>query len=110
MFNCLKARVNIASPSIQTVAKQTATAEFTLAQPGLQVTALQHLKEAHPDGRFWLKADACDVQSVLQHSVRGEWNEDCDLCDGKLQSLRRAYEDRVACLDVRSMGRDHNVI
>jgi len=57
-----------------------------------------------------LKADACDVKSVLQHSVRGDWNGDCNLGDGKLQSLRRKYEDRVACLDVGSMGRDRNVI
>ena len=49
-------------------------------------------------------------KSVLQHSVRGEWNGDCDLCVGKLQSLRRECEKRVACLDVRSMGRDRNVI
>ena len=74
------------------------------------VTALKQLEEAHPHGRFWLKADACDVKSVLQHSVRGQWNGDCDLFDGKLQSLRREYEDRVACPDVHSMGRDRHVI
>ena len=81
---------------------------FSFSLP--QVTALKHLKEAHPEGRFWLKADACDIKSVLQQSVRGEWNGDCDLGDGKLQSLRKEYEERVACLDVRNMGRERHVI
>ena len=80
---------------------------FSFSLP--QVTALKHLKEAHPEGRFWLKADACDIKSVLQQSVRGEWNGDCDLGDGKLQSLRKEYEERVACLDVRNMGREREV-
>ncbi|KAJ7371635.1 hypothetical protein OS493_024314 [Desmophyllum pertusum] len=105
----LTARVNIASPSTRTVQKKTAASKFT-TEPGLQVTALKHLKEAHPEGRFWLKTDACDVKSVLQQSVRGEWNGDCDLGDGKLQSITREYEDREASLDVHGMDRDRGVI
>ena len=74
-----------------------------------QVIALKHLKEAHPNGRFWLKADACDIKSILQQSVHGEWNGDCDLGDGALQGLRRQFEERVASLDVGNMGRDRGI-
>ena len=75
-----------------------------------KLTAIKQLKEAHPKGRFWLKADACDIKSVLQQSVKGQWNGDCDLGDGTLQKFRKEYEERVACLDVVSMGRDRGII
>lgn len=54
--------------------------------------------------------DAFDIKSVLQQSVQGEWNGDCDVGDGKLQSLRKKYKDRVACLNVRTFGRDRHLI
>ena len=49
-------------------------------------------------------------RQCLQQSVQGQWNRDCDLGDGALQQLQKEYEERVACLDVVSMGRDRDVI
>lgn len=71
-----------------------------------QWVALKHLKEAHPNGRFWLKADACDIKSALQQSTRGEWNGDIDLDDGRLANLHQEFQQRVACLNVSTMGMD----
>ena len=68
------------------------------------------LKDANPKGRFWLKADACDLKAVLQHSMRGEWNGDCDLGDGKLKVLRDQYLARVDCLDVSKLQINQNIL
>lgn len=54
------------------------------------------LKKAHPNGRFWLKVDACDLKVALQESVRAKWDGDVDLGDGKLQELRADYDARRA--------------
>ena len=59
-----------------------------------QMAALKQLKEAHPKGRFWIKGDGCDVKPALQESVRGVWNGDIDLGDGKLAALRGEYDGR----------------
>ena len=60
-----------------------------------QVVALDQLKEANPDGRFWLKLDATDLKEGMMESAKGVWNGDVDLADGKLQELRGEYNDRV---------------
>ncbi len=57
------------------------------------------LKESNPDGRFWLKLDGTDIKAALQESVRGEWNGDPDLLDGRLQQLRSSYTARVDGMD-----------
>lgn len=58
------------------------------------MAAFDQLKEANPDGRFWLKLDATDLKEGLMESVSGVWNGDVDLSDGKLQELRRVYDSR----------------
>ena len=60
----------------------------------LQIEALKQLKESNPDGRFWIKVDAFDIKAALQESVKGVWNGDVDMGDGKLESLRVDYERR----------------
>ena len=60
-----------------------------------QEEALEQLKLANPDGRFWIKLDGTDVKTALMESVRGEWNGDEDLGDGQLQSMRKEYDQRV---------------
>lgn len=59
-----------------------------------QVTALQQLKSANPDGRFWIKVDGTDVRPALLESMRKEWNGDVDLGNGNLLILRRQYDER----------------
>lgn len=56
-------------------------------EPKIQVVALKQLKKSNPKGRFWIKADTFDVNAALQESVKGIWNGDTDLGDGKLQDL-----------------------
>jgi len=60
----------------------------------LKYEALKQLKEFNPKGRFWVKADAFDLKVALQESVKGLWNGDVDLGDGKLEELRRDYDNR----------------
>jgi len=104
----LTARVNVASPSLRTVEKQTAEAPFT-CEPKVQVEAIKELKKAHPRGRFWLKVDACDIKVALQESVKGKWDGDIDLGDGKLQELRTEYDARRAetCIQDAAVTRDY---
>ena len=48
------------------------------------MAALDELKRANPDGRFWLKLDGTGVKTGIQEFVKGKWNGDLDLLDGKL--------------------------
>lgn len=59
------------------------------------MAAFEELKEANPSGRFWLKLDATDLKEALMESMKGVWNGDVDLGDGKLQELRGKYDGRV---------------
>ena len=52
------------------------------------------MKEAHPNGRLWIKGGGCDCKAALQESVRGVWNGDVHLGDGQLEMLRTEYEIR----------------
>lgn len=70
------------------------------------MAAFDQLKEANPDGRFWLKLDATDLKEGLMESVSGVWNGDVDLSDGKLQELRRVYDSRKSL--VGSVAGIHN--
>ena len=48
------------------------------------VEALKKAKECNPQGRCWIKADACDVRKGLRESMRGIWAGDEDMGDGSL--------------------------
>ena len=52
------------------------------------------MKAANPDDKRWLQADAKDLNSALQESMKGVWNRDEDLLDGKLPEQRAGYEKR----------------
>ena len=69
---------------------------FTLVT---QTSALDALKSANPDGRFWIKLDATDLRVAVMESGRHVWNGDVDLGDGELQKLRQNYDDRFKLLD-----------
>lgn len=60
------------------------------------MAAFDELKEVNPEGRFWLKLDATDMKEALMESMRGVWNGDVDLGDGKSKELRDMYDDRVS--------------
>ena len=65
----------------------------------MQTAALDALKSANTDGRFWIKLDATDVKVAVMESGRHVWNGDVDLGDGELQTLRQCYDDRIKLLD-----------
>ena len=64
--------------------------------------ALRQAKKSNNDGKWWIKADACDVRSGLRESMRGEWAGDKDLGSGALQLLYKEYRSR--CQSVRQLG------
>ena len=44
-----------------------------------------------PHAVWWLKADAVDVITGIQESVRLEWRSDVDLNDGEVYRIRITY-------------------
>jgi len=96
--NPQKARVNVACASQSTQWRRDKKSTFT-SKPELQTSALDALKSANPDGRFWIKLDATDLRVAVMESGRHVWNGDVDLGDGELQKLRQNYDDRFKLLD-----------
>lgn len=68
----------------------------------LQKEALKQAKKSIPEGRWWIKADGCDVRKGLRESMRGIWSGDEDLGDGSLRALYDDYKAR--CAFVRGIG------
>jgi hypothetical protein len=62
------------------------------------VEALKKAASSNPVGRWWIKADACDVRKGLRESVCGTWAGDEDLGDGYLQDLYNKYKDDCSCV------------
>ena len=52
-------------------------------------------QDVNPDGRYCLKLDATDLKEASMESMKGVWNGDEDLGNGKLQDLRRQYDERM---------------
>ena len=59
------------------------------------MTTLDEACKSHPNARWWIKGDGCDIISGLEESVNYEWNGDIDLGDGRLQALYQTYKDRL---------------
>lgn len=57
-----------------------------------------------------MKLDGTDVKACLMESVKGVWNGDVDLGDGKLQQLRSEYENRLQVFKVLSKAESRNVL
>lgn len=74
----------------------------------LQIEALKKAKEGNPSGRWWIKADGCDVRNGLRESMRGSWAGDEDLGDGSLQILFNDYKTR--CAFVKGIGTSGRLI
>lgn len=63
----------------------------------MQVAALRKIRDSNKRGRWWIKADACDLRPGLKESMRHEWAGDCDLNDEKLDALYQEYIGRRTC-------------
>ena len=64
--------------------------------------ALKQAQESNPTGRWWIKADGCDIRKGSRESMRGTWAGDEDLGDGSLQTMFDDYKSR--CAFVKSIG------
>ena len=73
-----------------------------------KVKALLAAKQQAPDGRWWIKADAFDVRIGLRESLRNEWSGDTDLGDGKLQELKKNYDQRLSAAKTFALGKHGN--
>lgn len=62
----------------------------------MQESTILQLKIVNPEGRFWIKLDATDMQPGIFESMRGVWNGDTDLGNGELMRLRAQYDERKA--------------
>lgn len=97
MYDSLKAKVNVASIGVRGILKR-----ITKSGCHVQMQALEKAKQSNPEGRWWIKAEACDVRKGLRESMRGIWAGDGDLGDGSLQALPESYKER--CVFVKSIG------
>ena len=53
----------------------------------LQVVTLDKALAIHPDTRWWVKADGCDLVNGLEQSVKLELNGDADYGTSAVQEL-----------------------
>jgi hypothetical protein len=67
-----------------------------------KMESLKAISRRHPKGRWWLKADACDVRIGLRESLKNVWTGDTDLGDGFVQKLHNEYKEQLNF--VRTIG------
>ena len=71
--------------------------------------ALQDAKASNPNGRWWIKADACDVRDGLRESVHGIWSGDEDFGNGSVGSLHAEYASK--CKSIKSLfAQQHSIV
>ena len=63
------------------------------------MATLDEASRVHPNARWWIKADGCNIISGLEESTRLEWNGDVDFGTSEVQVLHKLYCDRLNCLD-----------
>lgn len=61
----------------------------------VQVTMLQMAHQQNPNGRWWIKADGCDILKGLCESTTHQWSGDVDMNDGAVQEHHRRYMYRL---------------
>ncbi|CAH1242354.1 Hypp6614 [Branchiostoma lanceolatum] len=93
--NPLKARMNVAAPSLDTIYRRAGQDKFD-GTPKIQIGALEAMAKKKPGARVWFKADACDLKVAIQTSTKGKWSGDVDLGDGSLQKMVEECKRRVA--------------
>ena len=60
---------------------------------------LEEGKKVHPNAKWWVKADGCDLIVALGESVNGDWSGDVDLNDGDLAEQHSEYLARVSHIE-----------
>ena len=89
----MEARVNIPCLSTRQLQNKVQQAGFEKSS-GIQNKILDKLAVECPGGRFWIKADGCDVNNGLRESLKHIWSGDSDLGIGSLQKLYDLYMER----------------
>jgi hypothetical protein len=56
--------------------------------------ALNQAKKRHLNGRWWIKADGCDVRKGLRESLRSVWAGDEDVGNGAVKAIYDKYQKR----------------
>lgn len=51
--------------------------------------------QRNPTGRWWIKADGCDILKGLRESTKREWSGDVDMNDGVPQQHHHKYLSRL---------------
>ncbi len=64
------------------------------------MATLDHAIKVHPEAKWWIKADGCDIVSGLEESVRLEWNGDADDGTEVVQELYHMYRIRLSAIDM----------
>ena len=59
------------------------------------MATLDKASAIHPNTRWWVKADGCDLVSGLEESVKLEWNGDADYRTSAVQELYNTYRSRL---------------
>ncbi|XP_035665314.1 uncharacterized protein LOC118408603 [Branchiostoma floridae] len=93
--NPLKARMNVAAPSLSTVYRRVRQDKFD-GSPQIQIGALEAMAKTKPGARVWFKADACDLKVAIQTSMKGKWSGDVDFGDGSVQKMYGECQRRLA--------------
>ena len=63
----------------------------------IQTKLLKEAHEKYPHGRWWIKADVCDVRKGLCESLCGEWSGDKDTGNGEVKKMYDEYKEKKDC-------------
>ena len=88
IFQPMEAKFNIPGLSTRQLQNKVQQAGFERSS-GIQNKILDKRAEECPGGRFWIKADGCDVNKGLRESLKHVWSG-----DGSLQKLYDLYMER----------------
>lgn len=117
LFSIIQARVNIPAVGERTMRRDIATSQFTtgseiqvamseqivrvlyLSTMHIQLATLNEACKVHPNEKWWIKGDGCDLVSGLEESLKSEWHGDVDFGTGELQSLYDVYMSRLSNID-----------
>lgn len=64
------------------------------------MATLNEACKVHPNAKWWIKGDGCDVVSGLEESMQLEWHGDVDFGTGDLQSKYKSYRNRLRSIDI----------
>ena len=109
IFDTMKAKVNVPGLSCCTLRNKIQKMDFEKSSV-IQDALLNNIAKENPGGRFWIKADWCDVIKGLRESVRHEWAGDTDLGEGALQRLNDIYNKRRDFCCKLGIGARKNVL